>query len=341
MRGKPAKDHHLIPQTYMSAWANASGTLEVEFLSNPGVFESKNKDSIAYITDYHSIKAGMAICTKDDADKIFAPLRNYTVEINGQIVTDTLELNQKFYDFDTWVIKRSDGSLVSKKAIKREIGKIKIKDIESNWSIKYENKWNKVVHDLETAIFTSESESITAIHKDYLMRFFVALDWRSIQSNDEFQKAFRPFADALLDKIEIPEEDRILPCLRTAADEMKHYLLLKYYREYLDDSGVIYTHAIESLKHTNFHFLIADGPTYFVTSNNPSFVFTRADGSKEGLMPLTPRILMGQGRCTEDADKYYITHISDEAVNKYNKIIRANANEFVIHPNAALVNGSK
>lgn len=88
-------------------------------------------------------------------------------------------------------------------------------------------------------------------------------------------------------------------------------------------------------------FLIADGPTYFVTSNNPSFVFSREDGLKEGLMPITPRILMAQGRCTEDVDKYFITHISDEAVNKYNKIIRANANEFVIHPNEALVKGSK
>lgn len=336
-----AKYHHLIPQTYMSAWANDAGTLEVEFLSNPGAFEPKNKDNIAGITDYHSIKAGMIICTKDDADKIFAPLRNYTVEIDGQVVTDTLEMNQKFFDFDSWVIRRSDGSLVSKKAIKREIEKIKIKDIESNWSIKYENEWNKVVHDLETTIFSSKLESIPAIHKDYLMIFFVALNWRSIQSNDEFQKAFRPFADALLDEIEIPEEERILPSLKTAADEMKHNLLLKYYRKYLDDDGVIYTYAIESLKHTNFHFLIADGPTYFITSNNPSFVFIREDGLKEGLMSLTPRILMAQGRCTEDADKYFITHISDEAVNRYNKIIKANANEFVIHPHTTLINGSK
>lgn len=333
-----AKYHHLIPQTYMSAWANKAGTLEVEFLSNPGVLEQKNKDNIAGITDYHSIKAGMVICTKDDADKIFAPLANYIVEIDGQIVTDTMEMNQKFYNFDAWIIRRSDGSLARKKAIKREIEKIKIKDIESNWSIKYENEWNNVVYDLESAIFSANAKSITAIHKDYLMKFFVALDWRSIQSNDEFQKAFRTFADALLDEIEIPEEERILPCLKTAADEIKHNLLLKYYRKYLDDDGVIYTHAMESLKHTNFHFLIADGQICFITSNNPSFVFIREDGLNEGLMPVTPRILMAQGRCTEDADKYFITYISEEAVSGYNEIIKANADEFVIHPNIDWVN---
>lgn len=326
-----AKYHHLIPQTYMSAWANDAGTLQIEFLNNPGILKPRNKEKIAGITDYHSIKAGMVICTKDDADKIFSPLADYTVEIGGHIVTDTLEMNRKYYDFDSWIIKRQDGSSVSKKALRRDIEKIKIKDIESNWSAKYENNWNTVVADLESAILTAKSKNIVAIHKDFLMKFFVALDWRSIQSNNEFQKAFRPFADALLDEIEIPEEERILPCLRSAADEMKHNLLLKYYRKYLDDDGVIYTHAIESLKHTNFHFLVADGPTYFDTSNNPSFTFIRDDGLKEGLMPITPHILMTQGRCSEDADKYFITHISDDAVMKYNEIIRANANEFVIH----------
>ena len=105
----------------MSAWANEAGTLQIEILNNSGVLKQRNKENIAGITDNHSIKAGMVICTKDDADKIFAPLADYTVEIEGHIVTDTLEMNQKYYDFDTWIITRKDGSLVSKKALKREI----------------------------------------------------------------------------------------------------------------------------------------------------------------------------------------------------------------------------
>ena len=58
-------------------------------------------------------------------------------------------------------------------------------------------------------------------------------------------------------------------------------------------------------------------------------------------MPITPRILMAQGKCTEDADKYFITHITDAAVKKYNEIIRSNANEFVIHPDMVLVSESR
>lgn len=329
-----AKYHHLIPQTYMSHWANKAGTLQVEFLNDPGTIKLRNKENIAGVTDYHSVKAGMVICTKEDTDKIFSPLSGLTIEIDGNVVVDTLAMNQKFHDFDNWVIKRKDGSLVRKKAIKHEIEKIKIKDIEANWSNKYENKWNSVVSELEAVILNSSSESITAIHKNYLMRFFVALDWRSVQSNEEFQNAFRPFSDNLLDEIEIPEEERILPNLKTAADEIKHNLLLKYYRRYFDDDGAIYIHAIESLKQTNFHFLVADGPTYFDTSDNPSFTFFREDGLKAGIMPITPRILMVQGKCSESEDIYFITHITDKAVNKYNRIINTNASEFVIHPYA-------
>ena len=56
-----AKYHHLIPQTYMSAWANGSGTLKVEFKNNPGVITERNKERIAGITDFHSIRAGMPL----------------------------------------------------------------------------------------------------------------------------------------------------------------------------------------------------------------------------------------------------------------------------------------
>lgn len=94
-----AKHHHLVPQTYMSAWAHINGTLNVEFLNNPGKVLLRNKEKIARITDFHSIKAGMPICTKADADTIFASLMSYTIEYNGKIIRDTLEMNEFYYDF--------------------------------------------------------------------------------------------------------------------------------------------------------------------------------------------------------------------------------------------------
>ena len=136
----------------------------------------------------------MIICKKDDTNKIFSQLADCSVEIDGKIVTDTMEMNEKYSKFDKWIIKQNGGLPVNKKKIKREIEKIKIKDIESNWATKYESKWDTVVNDLEAAILTDKSNSITAKHKDYLMKFYVALDWRSFQSNDAFQKVFQDFS---------------------------------------------------------------------------------------------------------------------------------------------------
>ena len=85
-----------------------------------------------------------------------------------------------------------------------------------------------------------------------------------------------------------------------------------------------------NLKYTSFHFLVADGPTKFITSDTPAFVYKRPDGLFAGLLPIAPRILMVQGKNTDNDDHYYITHITDEAVQEYNKTIYENADKFVI-----------
>ncbi len=328
-----AKYHHLVPQTYMSAWAYGNGTLNVEFISNPGKVIPRNKEKIAGITDFHSIKAGMPICTKADADTIFALLTSYIIEYDGKIICDTLEMNKFYYDFDNWKITRSDGTIVSKKSLKRDIEKIKIKDIESNWSLKYENKWGEVVSRIEHEVLETKNDNIKSFEREFITMFYTALDWRGFNSNQQFEELYNSLAKGVqMDKIDIPEKERILPSLKTALDEMRHYLLLKYYREYLNDTGVIYQNAMAHLKHTSFHFLISDGPTKFLTSDTPVFIHYRPDGKIAGILPITPKILMMQGRCTDEDDCYYVSHITDEVVTHYNQVIRNNADEFIIIP---------
>ena len=242
-------------------------------------------------------------------------------------------MNRFFYDFDNWVITRKDGTSVSKKALKREIEKVKIKDIEANWSVKYENQWGSVVKDIEKNILSATTEFIPAFQKEYLMKFFVALNWRGFQSNQQFEDALKVITVDLLDQIDIPIKERELPCLRTAADELRHELLLQFYRQYLNDKGVIYKYAELNLQHTGFHFLISDGPTYFDTSDSPSFIFKRPDGTLQGIMPITPRILLTQGKCTDNSDMYYISHITDREIQMYNTVVRENASEFIISIN--------
>jgi hypothetical protein len=331
MADTQAKYHHLIPQTYMSAWAHGNGTLNVEFLDSPGIIVKRNKEKIAGITDFHSIKTGMPVCTQTDADIIFAPVLPYTVEYESNILQSSLDMNKCYYDFDNWIIKRLDGSLVSKKSIRREIEKIKIKDVEANWSTKYENNWALEVAKIEANVLLVPNGSIPAFDKEYLMKFFTALDWRGFRSNQHFEETYKTLTSGLLDELEIPEDERILPSLKTAADEMRHNLLLQYYWKYLNDTGMIFEDTMANLQHTNFHFLIADGPTVFLTSDSPAFIQRRDDEKLVGLLPITPRILMTKGKCMEDDGLYYITHITEEAVKRYNDVIRSNAEEYVIH----------
>lgn len=327
-----AKYHHLIPQTYMSAWAKGNGTLKVEFLNDPGTTYERNKERIAGIRDYHSIKVGMPLCTQADTDQIFAVLQPYRVEYGSKIITDTREMNTLFSDFAKWNITRADGSPVSKKSILREIQKVKIKDIEANWSNKYENGWATQVAVIEQCILNATTDCVPAFDREYIMKFYTALDWRGFSSNAQFEETANWLCNDImpLGELDIPEEDRVLPSLTTAAEEMRHNLLLQYYRKFLNDTGVIYHDAMARLKHTSFHFLVADGPSFFITSDTPAFIYKRSDGSKVGLLPITPRILLTQGRKTGEDDVYYVSRISEEEVQQYNAIIRHNAEEFVI-----------
>lgn len=329
-----AKYHHLIPRTYLSAWEHGKGTLYVRCLNNEKVIE-RNKDKIAGVKNYHSISAGMPIVTKEDADKLFACLENLEVHYGDAIISNNLELNNIYNDFENWEIYRKDGTVVSKKKIKSEIDKVKIRDIEEGWSTKYEIQWGKVRSELESRVLNSLDGTIPGVYKEYLMKFYVALDWRSIKSNSVFNKVWECFCKELLylDKIGIPKNNRELLVLDNASEEIKHYLLLNYYRQYLHDKGIIYEYAMENLARTSFHFLVADGIETFNTSDNPAFKFKRPDGKIEGILPLTPRILMVQGKCLNQDHEFYVSHITDETVIRYNAEIEKNASDFIIQLN--------
>ena len=330
-----AKYHHLIPRTYLSAWEHGNGTLYIRYLENKEDVVERNKDNVAGITNYHSIVAGMPIVTKEDADVIFACLDGLEVHYGDTIISDNLELNKIYYDFENWTVYRKDGFVVSKKRLKSEIDKVKIRDIEALWSSKYEDAWGTIRSELEEAIMNSPDGIIPDTNKEYLMKFYTALDWRSIKSNIQFNVAWEWLCKEVLrlDEIDIPEEERELPMLDNAAEEMKHNLLLKFYRQYLNDSGVIFTHAMANLANTSFHFLVADGSETFYTSDNPVFIFRRRDGKLQGVLPLTPRILMAQGRDSDHETNFYISHITDEAVKRYNAEIEKNASSFIVQLN--------
>lgn len=299
-------------------------------MNNEKIIE-RNKDKIAGVKNYHSISSGMPIVTKEDADKLFACLENLEVHYGDAIISNNLELNNIYNDFENWEIYRKDGTVVSKKKIKSKIDKVKIRDIEEQWSTKYEARWGTVRLELENRILNSSNGTIPGVYIEYLMKFYTALDWRSIKSNSVFNEMWEYFCKGChLDEIDIPKNNRELLMLDSASEEIKHYLLLNYYRQYLHYSRIMYKYAMENLARTSFHFLVADGIETFNTSDNPAFKFKRPDGKVEGILPLTPRILMVQGRCSNQDPNFYVSHITDETVIRYNAEIEKNALDFIV-----------
>lgn len=299
-------------------------------MNNEKIIE-RNKDKIAGVKNYHSISSGMPIVTKEDADKLFACLENLEVHYGDAIISNNLELNNIYNDFENWEIYRKDGTVVSKKKIKSKIDKVKIRDIEEQWSTKYEARWGTVRLELENRILNSSNGTIPGVYIEYLMKFYTALDWRSIKSNSVFNEVWEYFCKGChLDEIDIPKNNRELLMLDSASEEIKHYLLLNYYRQYLHYSRIMYKYAMENLARTSFHFLVADGIETFNTSDNPAFKFKRPDGKVEGILPLTPRILMVQGRCSNQDPNFYVSHITDETVIRYNAEIEKNALDFIV-----------
>ena len=327
-----AKYHHLIPQTYMDAWANKSGTLRVRFLDDPNNDVFRNKARIAGSVQFYSIKAGMPICTQEDAAFLFKPVSSFIVKLNGEVLDSPLRLNDCFVDFDDWEIYRADGSKVRKKGIKAKIEQSKILEIEEKWSTKYENRWNEVVDTIEKSVHMNSGSCIPEFEKSYLTEFYIALDWRGFTSNCCFEEAFLESTRGIPLDIEIPESERILPGLKTPAEEMRHYVLLEYYRQYLNESGVIYEDVKSALMRTSFHFLVAAGEASFVTSDTPAFTWEREDGKLVGVLPVAPKILLLKGSCSGNASVYYASRINDEAVEQLNDVICSKASEFVIKP---------
>lgn len=213
--GDKAKYHHLIPQTYISAWGNISGTISYKELKT-GMCGKKNKDNILGINHYHSIIAGMPICTEDDVKEIFAILKDYNVEYQGKVISDLMQINQIYYDFENWnITRKSDGTIASKKPIKSAIDQVKVRDIETLWSTKYENHWPEVRTEIEKRVLKASGE-IEEFQKDFLMKFYVSIDWRSSATDPLFAKEFKRLSTDILqmDQVEIPKDERGLPFLK-------------------------------------------------------------------------------------------------------------------------------
>ena len=64
----------------------------------------------------------MPICTEDDVKEIYAILKDYNVEYQGKVITDLMQINQIYYDFENWnITRKSDGTIASKNPLNQRL----------------------------------------------------------------------------------------------------------------------------------------------------------------------------------------------------------------------------
>ena len=327
------KSHHLIPQTYLRSWC-FSGESIYCFNKNE-LFDPiiKNIANNFGQNNYHSIRAGMACCTDEDLAEIFKSLLGFRIKFDDKDLNTLQEYNRYYYDFNNWEIFYPKGAKVSRaevNRIKADIERNKVLDIEEMWNMKYENGWNTLLQMIEQRIKDATGTEIDEFYKGRLMKFIVSLDWRSLISNESLNETF-DFINTLIDlkSIDIPFDERNVRGNETAYDEVKHNYLLKQFALFLEDRGIMYDAAKGYIKYLTIKFIVCNGESLFITSDNPSFI-SNENGEVRHYMPVTPQILICIEKDSQHKQKYYIERIKDSEVKRLNLLIAKSADEIII-----------
>jgi len=328
--------HHLTPQTYMKAWIHGNSSVYIVKKGTDGVGDTKNTKKFGGVSDYHSLRAGFPYHTEEDCKKFFKPLESYNVKLDNELLSSSKEMNKRFYDFDKWVIMDNNGDIVSqldKEELKKKILAIHVKDIEVQWSRKYENYWNTINKAISDEVFANaNAQSISAIKRDELIKFMVSLEWRTKPYHPKLQEAL----DFAMDKkllgvdfktISIPEDEQLYPFLKTGYDEYAHSFILKLYREFLyDEKGHMMNEANNIINQLGIELLIAPNNGEFITSDNPVCRFTNEEGAGEYVFPINTKIACRVVRGGTQ-NSYLLRKLTKDQLIYCNNKLKENCNE--------------
>lgn len=341
-----AKYHHLIPRAYLHNWCHTNDSSYTFSVNKLEKAEPININNHFGIDHYHTIKAGMLSCSKEDLIKIFEPLNNIDVYYENRLLTSLTEKNIFYYDFDNWILKYRNEQIIGRKQknkIKDEINKFKILEIEDLWAQKYENDWKKLYELIQRKLYNSQSNQIDKFYKGKLIRFLVSLDWRSYETNPDFINTLEyinKISGLNLDTIKIPFKKQEISIDSTELELLKRNYLLKQFRSFLNEDGVIYKQAKEYIKNGAIEFLVATDLAEFITSDNPSFRY-ETQGGKQHILPLSPSILVRVGKLPTNRglnfnERYNIRSIDNNEVAEINSIIIKNAQNKIISRNPTI-----
>jgi len=291
--------------------------------------DPRNTESICWLKYFHSIKAGMLVCSEKDLEDIFDLLNGYIVELEEKVLSSLREYNNNYYRFDEWIIyKYIDGEkkVIRKKdknIIKQGIESKNLDYIEEEWNIQYETKWNGKLDNLLYDIRNTTSDTINAYSKGYFYKFIISINWRGFNGNENYNSFLNRIDQDILPTpiSEWKRENYNVKTVNNEYDDIRHNLLLEEFRNFLfkiKDSSIKNMVSIY-INSTTLVFKKATDKTKFITSDDPCLIL-----GEKIMMPLTPDIFVVMEKTTPyiKSDKYYIEQISDSDVKDINNIIK-------------------
>lgn len=167
------------------------------------------------------------------------------------------------------------------------------------------------------------------------MKFIISMSFRGAKPNVYFENIVSHFVDHIcgLDKVDIPENERVKPILSTASKEVKHELLINYYRKFLNNEGMIYDMANKDIDDCSIIFYKAAGKVKFATSDTPCFIphidiFNLLHSNIKLMIPITPDIIAISIK--KKTDKYQVISLSDDTVKRINNEIHSQASKYTV-----------
>nr|WP_316047448.1 DUF4238 domain-containing protein [Planococcus glaciei] len=196
--------------------------------------------------------------------------------------------------------------------------------MEEAWNRMFENTWPNTREALLNAVNSNLGiNRIKAIKREELLRFMIAMEWRTFPPNPQLlEKLNKIPLDALNEPLD--EEEKYLPTINTYGEHVLHDLNLKFFKKYFKNDGPIHEQFDKINEEMDVELLVPETGYEFITSDNPIKIFENANKELEYIFAITPNLACAirKNNKNQDKNKYWLTTYPKEKVFDFNKNVK-------------------
>ncbi len=319
------KKQHYVPQTYLKAWADENNKVYVYEKDTEILKQYSKVEKVLYELDLYTKTIFDSVILDDkEKESIFSFLDQYKVYYNDEgiekVLNDYNDYTKYYFDFENWIIRREDNTIVSKKSIRNNIEQNRFTIIEQNWHC-IENEWESLVQNIDALI--KNDIPLSSSNKYKLIEFMVVQKYRTIMAL-EF---FKCITKNLLNSFDLDEK-----FLSEITEELGMAYFKQQMQKYQKGEKGIILNEIEYLKeNANIIFFIPINKK-FITSDNPVILINDEHflkGKYNGMyFPILPNLMIGIFK--GDGKRYSITALTPQNVRRFNNKIKYNSYEYYV-----------